>query len=47
MEVGPTLTPGCSRMEILNIIPSAKAPKLIFSNFKKVLCEPFLKKSLY
>ena len=44
MEVVPTLTPGCSCMEILNIIPSVKAPKSFLVMFKKYYVNHFFKK---
>ena len=45
MEVVPTLTPGCSCMEILNIIPSVKAPNLFLVMFKKYYVNHFFKKA--
>ena len=45
MEVVPTLTPGCSCMEILNIIPSVKAPNLFLVMFKKYYANHFFKKA--
>lgn len=44
MEVVPTLTPGCSCMEILNIIPSVKAPNSFLVMFKKYYVNHFFKK---